>query len=212
MADSPPCIGVLAGTNGAGKSSIAGAFVRRAGGDYFNADEATRRIRDDHPGISEGMANSLAWREGLARLQAAIRKRHDYWFETTLGGRTVTATLDTALNAGLDVRIWYIGLDSPEYHIARVAARVRHGGHAIPADKIRERYDASRRNLIRLMPRLTELKVFDNSFEADPATGKQPAPQLILHLKHGVILSLIHLQKIPEWAKPIAAEALLISR
>ena len=43
MADAP-CIYVLAGTNGAGKSSIAGARFRESGAEYFNPDEAARRI------------------------------------------------------------------------------------------------------------------------------------------------------------------------
>lgn len=183
-------------------------FVRRAGGDYFNPDDVTRRIRETQPGISESMANSLAWTEGLNRLRAAIQEKHDYWFETTLGGNTITTTLESALSAGLDVRIWYIGLKSPELHIARVAERVKHGGHDIPADKIRERYDSSRRNLIKLLPRLTEVRIFDNSEDADPATGKRPTPVLILHIQCGEILDAIVLSQTPEWAKPIITAAL----
>jgi predicted ABC-type ATPase len=44
-----PCIYVLAGTNGAGKSSVGGAAIREKGADYFNPDEATRRIRSTNP-------------------------------------------------------------------------------------------------------------------------------------------------------------------
>ncbi|EQD76556.1 hypothetical protein B1B_01605 [mine drainage metagenome] len=209
MVKTTPCIWVLAGTNGAGKSSIAGTFVRLAGGDYFNPDEVAVHIRNAHPGISDSMANSLAWMEGLKRLQEAILERHDYWFETTLGGNTITATLESALSTGLDVRIWYIGLKSPELHIARVAERVKHGGHDIPIDKIRERYDGSRRNLIRLLPRLTEVRVFDNSADADPKSGKRPTPLLILHMQHGKILDSIDLPQTPEWAKPIIIAALI---
>jgi predicted ABC-type ATPase len=69
------------------------------------------------------------------------------------------------------VRVWYVGLSSPELHIARVRARVAKGGHDIPEPRIRERYDASRLNLIRLLPRLSELWVYDNSVEADPDAG-----------------------------------------
>ncbi|MHB1544156.1 MAG: zeta toxin family protein [Gammaproteobacteria bacterium] len=202
------CIWVLAGTNGAGKSSVAGTFVRQEGGDYFNPDEVTKRICELQPGISENVANSLAWVEGLKRLEAAIQDRHDYWFETTLGGNTMIATLESALLAGLDVRIWYIGLRSPELHIARVAERVKHGGHDIPTDKIRARYDSSRRNLIHLLPRLTEVRIFDNSKDANPVTGKRPQPLLILHMRHGQILNSIELSQTPEWAKPIITAAI----
>lgn len=208
MAKAAPAIGVLAGTNGAGKSSLAGEFLRRAGGEYFNPDEAARRMLATHPGLSVAEANSLAWRLGLQQLKDAIRERHDYWFETTLGGHTVTKTLASALAAGMPVRVWYVGLDSPELCIARVAARVRRGGHAIPEDLIRRRYDSSRLNLIRLLPRLTELQVFDNSREADPADGLRPKPVEILHVRNGRILNPGKLPASPEWAKPIVAAAL----
>ncbi len=65
----------------------------------------------------------------------------------------------------------------------------------------------SRRNLIRLLPHLTELMVWDNSTEADIATGA-PAPVLLLHLRDGKILAPKKLAPTPEWAKPIVAAAL----
>jgi len=69
------------------------------------------------------------------------------------------------------------------------------GGHDIPKEKIRQRYDESRINLIELMPRLTELRVFDNSFDADPHAGHAPQPNLILHLAKGEILEMVELFK-----------------
>lgn len=211
MAKAAPAIGVLAGVNGAGKSSLAGAFLHHAGGEFFNPDEAARRILAVHPGLPAAEANSLAWRLGLQQLQDAVRTHRDYWFETTLGGRTITAILAAAAKAGWAVRVWCVGLDSPERCVARVAARVQRGGHAIPEELIRRRYDSSRLNLIKLLPQLAELAVFDNSAEADPAEGKQPNPAKILHLRSGRILSPKDLSATPEWAKPIVAAALKIA-
>ncbi|MGH8279573.1 MAG: zeta toxin family protein [Gammaproteobacteria bacterium] len=211
MAKAPPVIGVLAGTNGAGKSSIAGAFLRRAGGEYFNPDEATHKILATHPGLPVAEANSLAWKLGLQQLQDAIRERSDYWFETTLGGRTITKLLMSAPGPGSQLRVWYVGLNSPEHCIARVRTRAARGGHAIPEDLIRRRYDCSRLNLIRLLPKLTELVVFDNSGEADPADGKRPQPVEILHLRDGKIVNPDKLPTTPEWAKPIVAAALKLA-
>lgn len=208
MADAAPCIWVLAGTNGAGKSSIGGEFLRRAGGDYFNPDEVARRIRGANPGYTQAQANAAAWGEGVRQLEEAIRRRREHFFETTLGGETFTRMLELALAAGYEVRIWYVGLRSPELHIARVAARVRKGGHDIPEGDIRRRYDNSRRNLIRLLPRLTELRLHDNSAEADPTSRKIPAPRLILHMQRGKILGPADLTHTPEWAKPIVSAAL----
>ncbi len=140
-----PCITVLAGTNGGGKSSIAGAMLRSAGGDYFNPDEAARRIRERDPSLSIPQANGLAWHEGKRLLERAIDERKSFAFETTLGGATMTELLEGAAAAGLEVRVWYVALQSPELHLARVRARVARGGHDIPEADVRRRYTSEPR-------------------------------------------------------------------
>ena len=82
------------------------------------------------------------------------------------------------------------------------------GGDDIPESAIRRRFEYSRLNLITLMPKLTALRVYDNSAEADPAKGKTPAPVLVLHWVRGKILNRAGLPHAPEWAKPIVAAAL----
>jgi hypothetical protein len=76
---------------------------------------------------------------------------------------------------------------------------------------IRERYDRSRINLIELMPRLTELRVFDNSLEADPRAGSAPQPVLIFRLVRGRIVEMIDPPSTPQWAKALVAAAIRIS-
>jgi predicted ABC-type ATPase len=199
---------VLAGTNGAGKSSIAGATFRASGAEYFNPDEAAAAIRAASPGMTQAEANSQAWFEGKRLLEKAIAERLDFAFETTLGGNTITNLLEHALEAGIEVRVWYAGLSSPELHIARVRARVAKGGHDIPEADIRGRYDRGLLNLIRVLPRLTELRVYDNSDEADPNSGVAPRPKLVLHLDAGRIMNPGDLASTPDWAKPIVAAAM----
>jgi predicted ABC-type ATPase len=89
-----------------------------------------------------------------------------------------------------------------------VAARVRRGGHPIPEEAIRRRWDPSRLNLARLLPSLRELKLFDNSEDADPASGAAPEPRLLLHLDASRIVAPSDLSGTPDWAKPIVAAAL----
>lgn len=203
-----PCIYVLAGTNGAGKSSLGGAMFLETGAEYFNPDEAALRFRAVDPGMTQEEANSTAWRQGKRLLERAISDRLDFAFETTLGGHTIAALLHRALSEKIEVRIWYVGLASPELHIARVRSRVAAGGHDIPEAKIRERYENSRLNLVDLMPKLTELRVFDNSEEGDPRRGIAPRPRLLLHTDRGKIVDSCDLTKAPQWAKPVLATAM----
>lgn len=208
-----PVIFVLAGVNGAGKSSVAGARLRAEKLNYFNPDEAARRIEAE-TGCTGAEANALAWQEGKQRLESAIHERQSFAFESTLGGRTIPHLLEQAADAGIEVLVWFLGLSSAEQHIARVRARVAAGGHDIPEAKIRDRWDASRRNIIALMPGLTELKVFDNSEEGDPDAGTIPPPRLLLHWRRGTIVfpGIRGLASTPDWAKPIVARALQLQR
>jgi predicted ABC-type ATPase len=207
-AKASPRIYVLAGVNGAGKSSIGGAMVRAAGAEYYNPDEAARALIAANPGLDKTKANAAAWRQGKRLLERAIRERLDFTFETTLGGSTMMRLLAEAASQGIEVRVWYVGLTSPEEHIARVAHRVSQGGHDIPESSIRRRWRHSRQNLIQLLPALTELRVYDNSQHADPAAGDAPEPTLVLHLVNGDIVGPPDLSATPQWAKPIVAAAL----
>jgi predicted ABC-type ATPase len=203
-----PRLYVLAGVNGAGKSSVGGAMIRAAGADYFNPDEAARKLMAANPGLDQVKANAAAWHQGRRLLERAMLERRDFTFETTLGGSTMPRLLSEAAAQGFEVRVWYVGLASPDLHIERVRSRVRAGGHDIPESSIRRRWRHSRLNLVQLLPHLTELRVFDNSADADPATGRAPKPALVLHVDHGEIVDPQNLSSTPEWAKPIVAAAL----
>ncbi len=207
-----PGIYVLAGTNGAGKSSIGGALLRHQGTEYFNPDEATRLIRSRNPGMSLDDANSLAWHQGRRLLERAIEERFNFAFETTLGGKTITSLLGRACSNGLELHIWYVGLRDVDLHIARVKSRVASGGHNISAETIRLRFVHSRLNLIHLLPKLTELWLYDNSEDADPKAGRPPTPRLLLHFLRGTVVKSCPLSDVPEWAKPILIVALQLAK
>jgi predicted ABC-type ATPase len=201
-------IHVLAGVNGAGKSSIVGATIRAKGGEYYNPDEGAREIRAANPGLSQTEANAAAWEQGRKLLERAIGQGLDFTFETTLGGNTMPRLLAEAAERGVDVHIFYVGLDSAEAHIERVRQRVRAGGHDIPEADIRRRCRHSLINLVKLLPVLTGLRVYDNSATANPATGQAPQPVLVLQMDRGRIAGPADLTSTPAWAKPIVAAAL----
>ena len=203
-----PVLYVLAGVNGAGKSSIGESEFRSQGSPVFNPDTIAQQIRLLHPDISLTLANAHAWQIGKSLLEQAIAGGRDYRFETTLGGRTIAQLLEKAARSGHRLRIWFCGLASPELHLRRVQSRVALGGHDIPEDKIRERWNRSRENLVRLLPLIDHLRVYDNSAHADPAEGLKPQPVLLLEMKSGTITAPADLSGAPDWAKPVIAAAI----
>ncbi len=207
-----PVLFVLAGVNGAGKSSIGGHLLERAGLGWFDPDTFARGLLAE-TGCTQVEANAAAWHEGMRRLDAAHAARANHAFETTLGGNTVPARILDATRSH-DVLMWFCGLDSPERHIARVRARVAAGGHDIPEAKIRERYPAALENLIALMPHLAQLQVYDNSAEAAPG-APIPDPVLLLEMQHGRLttpIDLATLRRTPDWAKPLLEAALQLQK
>lgn len=197
---------VLAGVNGAGKSSLLGTMLREAGATWFNPDSFTRGLVES--GWPPEEANAEAWQEGVRRLRQALDNGADYAFETTLGANTIPRLLREACGQH-QVTVWFCGLSSADLHIERVAARVANGGHGIPEARIRGRYDSSRSNLIELLPHLAALHVYDNSRPAD--TDGLVEPLLVLEMDRAGLHYPVKPEELahtPEWARPIVMAAL----
>ena len=209
-----PVLVVLAGVNGAGKSSIGGHQLARAGLTWFNPDTFARELRAA-TGCTQEDASARAWAEGLRRLDASIASQHDYAFETTLGGRTVPGRIHSASSTH-DVIVWFCGLGSADLHVNRVRARAAAGGHDIPEARIRERYLTSLLNLIALMPALSELRVYDNSASVGPGEPIRD-PILVLERIAGEVTQpgqddAAALAAVPEWARPVVEAVFTLSR
>ena len=208
----PAAIWVIAGPNGGGKSSIVGALIRDWGGDYVNPDEYTAKLVARNRGLLIDEANGLAWTEGVRRLEEAVEAGRSFAFETTLGGRTISRLLHRATDRGLAITMWYIALDSADRHVARVKARAAGGGHDIPEERIRARYDTSRANLARLVPKLAALNVLDNSAEASLRRPARPRPRLVLEWVAGRVVNRGDVANAPSWARSIVAAAVKAER
>lgn len=204
-----PFILILAGVNGAGKSSVGGALLAEHGLTWFNPDSFARELRITL-GLSVAEANGRAWQHGRDLLQAAISGADNHACETTLGGQTITELLIEAAGSH-DLVMLFCGLSSVEQHLQRVRLRVASGGHDIPEAKIRQRWVTSRANLLKLLPRLTHLQVFDNS--ATVARGDEiPDPLLVLETSAGRVIypspdDLEALARTPDWARAIVQAA-----
>lgn len=107
-----PVLLVLAGVNGAGKSSVGGHLLKRRGLTWYNPDQFAREWRL-RTGCDIIEANSIAWHEGMRRLAIAMSENRNFAFETTLGGRTVPNRIREAAHSH-DVLMWFCGLESPD--------------------------------------------------------------------------------------------------
>ena len=209
MAGPDSTILVAAGTNGAGKSSILQPFIESAGAAYFNPDVYAQSLVS--LGMPLGDANALAWAKGYGHLCKAVEGGESFAFETTLGGHSIAFELMRALAFDRRVTILYVGLDSVELHIRRVRERVARGGHDIPEDKIRQRYDASRKNLLSFIGTAATIRVWDNSVQtADGSPARAEEVFGIANRKLSMPRG-VDVAAVPAWVRPLLAQALTVS-
>ena len=153
---------IIAGPNGAGKTTFAREFLPNEAGCpvFVNADLIAAGLAPFAPEKAAVQAGRLMLQE-LSRHFAA---RENFAFETTLAGRGYVHHIRDWQAAGYRVKLIFLQLDSPEEAIARVAQRVRQGGHAIPETTIRRRFAAGLENFQRLYAPLVDAwALYDNA-------------------------------------------------
>jgi predicted ABC-type ATPase len=162
MANSHPTVIVLAGPNGSGKTTAAPKLLRDVLGvvEFVNADTIAQGLAAFGPELVALEAGAIL----LSRLRQLAVRRRNFAFETTLAGRSLAPWLVRLIDDGYEFHLVFLWLPSPEMAVARVADRVRMGGHHVPEETIRRRYRAGLRNFFRLyMPLATKWRVYDNS-------------------------------------------------
>ncbi len=167
-----PIVVVLGGPNGAGKSTTAARLLRGAlsVNEFVNADTIAQGLSAYRP----ESAAIAAGRVMLARLRYLARIREDFAFETTLSGRGHARWLESLRAAGYRVHLTFLWLPSPDLAVARVAERVRRGGHDVPEPVIRRRFAAGLRNLVTCYLDLVDSwQVYDNSRDKPRLLGSK---------------------------------------
>ncbi|MBW4510503.1 MAG: zeta toxin family protein [Scytonematopsis contorta HA4267-MV1] len=173
-----PSLYIIGGANGSGKTTVAMRmlpdFIQCF--EYVNADIIAA-------GLSQFNPETVAIEAGrimLQRLRTLSESGSNFAFETTLAARTFAAFILDCKAKGYIINIIYFWLQSPDLAVERVARRVANGGHSIPEEVIRRRYERGRRNFISLyLPLSDSWMVFDNSssspvFVAEQIINQQP--------------------------------------
>ena len=170
----------MAGPNGSGKSSFYQTLEFESSARsiwIINPDLLTVRIQQVE-GLELRAANLQAVQRVEAWLEVSIRAHQTVGVETVLSTEKYRRLVLAAKALRFQVRLTYIILDSPERNIDRVRVRVKKGGHAVPEDKIVERYARSLAQMPWFLDQADEAWLYDNS---------DTSPRLIGHKHKGVI-------------------------
>jgi len=156
----PKTYTLFAGVNGAGKSTFHKA-LKRDFGIRVNLDEIVRDQFNNEWKCSK--AQMSAGRIAVRLIKDCLNGDTSFNQETTLTGRTIVSSVKKARENGFEVILYYVGLESIELSIARVAKRVVNGGHGIPEEDLRRRYANSFENLKLILPMCNLAHIYDNS-------------------------------------------------
>ena len=181
---------LLAGGNGAGKSSFHRLFLEPRGLAMVNADRIARALAPEAPEAAsyDAAAQAEILRERLLETGAS------FCLETVFSHPSKVDFLARAKALGYRIILIFIHVEPIELNLARISQRVAAGGHAVPEAKVRARLPRSLANLRKAIPLADELWLLDNSSADDPL-------RLVARVVDGAIGKLA--PRAPAWAREI---------
>jgi len=190
MPPNPKQLWILAGGNGAGKSTFYKLYLAKYGIKFVNADLIAKEIDSDNPEDVSYQAAAIAQkiREDL------IATGVSFCFETVFSHESKIDFIAQAKANGYKIILIYIHLDDSTLNEARVQQRVSEGGHSVPPDKIHSRIPRTKKHIKIALPLVDEARLLNNSLRDDPF--KQ-----IVVLKSGEYEALV--SPLPEWVKEL---------
>lgn len=191
-----PTMIVLAGPNGAGKSTLYETRVAQSfAGPFINADIIQlEELRDPAPSSAYRAAEIAS-----SRRADYIAQGRDFVTETVFSHPSKLELIEAAQSRGFTVIVMHIGVSTPDLSVARVTCRVEEGGHLVPEDKIRARYERGAPYIRSAILQSDHGMVFDNS-------GLNVPPRHCLTFANGRLVRSIPL--LPHWIRKVYEEDL----
>ncbi len=182
-----PTLFLIAGPNGAGKSTFYDTVLaERVAAPFINADIIQRdELRNPSPEASYQAAKIAEEkrREYIAAGQSFV-------METVFSHPSKLELLNDARDAGFRIIVFHLTLASADLAIARVAARIEEGGHPVPAEKVRQRFD-------RNGPLIREAALLADRAMVFDASALNKRPGVLLEMAHGQVVR--RAEKVPDW-------------
>ncbi len=178
---------ILAGGNGAGKSTFYHQFLAPTGLPFVNADILAKQLNVEQPETVSYQAAKLVEKLRFSLLQSGI----SFCFETVFSHPSKIDFLAKAKSLGYDITLVYIHLQSDELNQARVSQRVAEGGHDVPPDKIISRIPRTRQYVSDALPLVDRAQFYDNSSHSQPFVS-------VVGLNNGTLQ--IYQDPLPDWA------------
>lgn len=165
---------VFAGPNGSGKSSIINEFRSQVSAPeyYICPDNIVREICKRYPDLALYDAYIRAMQLAEQTRQRLVERGESFMFETVFSNMEKLKFLRFAKAHGFKIYVTYVTTSDPSINLRRVRRRVSEGGHDVPEDKIKSRYERSMALMAEVAAFADEAEIYDNSID-------EAAPQLV---------------------------------
>ncbi len=150
---------VLAGVNGAGKSTFYSSTNKFSEFKKINLDDVVREIGNWRNAADIVKAGKIV----ISNINEYFREGVSFSQETTLCGKSILNNIEKARQLGYVIEMHYVGVDSADIAKNRVANRVANGGHGISEEDIERRYIESFENLKFVLPECDLVALYDNT-------------------------------------------------
>jgi predicted ABC-type ATPase len=150
-----PKLIILGGVNGVGKSSFWGAMQ--------NLFPDILTINPDKINKECGNNPILGGKKSLKLVQDCLNEKKDFAIESTLAGNTILKNIKKAKELGYNITLFYIGIESEEESLERIKNRVRKGGHNIPEEDVKRRYEKRLEDFMKVFPYCDDIDFYDNT-------------------------------------------------
>ena len=182
---------MLAGPNGAGKSTLYEQVIKQKfNAPFINADKIQKEELSDQSMQGAYQAAKIAEQ----RRQEYLKNQQSFVSESTFSHPSKLQLIEDALQADFRVIVYHVNVRTAELSVARVASRVEEGGHNVPEEKIRARYERNQSLIKQAILKADVGFVYDNS-------RLNQVPILSLVLRHGRVMSVA--DDLPEWVEDL---------
>ena len=197
-----PCLYIITGSNGAGKSSFGVSYLPQALQQYsiFDGDklfmEKRRMVyRAETPSYKEAGRIALEWLHEYfeLRVATAIKNNDHFIYEGHLPENGNWITPQRFKAAGYDIHFIFLGLNTIMLSAERVFERAVMGGHNVPLYEIERNFTGNLYQLNKRYKTLDSLQIIDTSESTDP--------KLLVVFLNGKLNYSVYENELPDWVK-----------
>ncbi|PCJ32502.1 MAG: hypothetical protein COA90_03030 [Gammaproteobacteria bacterium] len=187
---------LLAGGNGAGKSTFYRTQLEPLGLPFVNADILAKKLYLEQAENKSYEAAKIAESMRMELLQQG----RTFCFETVFSHPSKIDFIALAKSMGYEIVLVFVHLENIALNQARVAQRVSEGGHSVPADKVSSRVPRVLQNIQQVLPLCDHCYLLDNSRLDNPF-------QRVTEIHNGLIS--LKVSPLPEWAEKVLVDYLI---